>query len=99
MGACTISDGSWVELSGKMGVLARLLANIRETTDDRIVLVSNYTQVSAAQILDFIFTCNYTCTPSCSLVLHYYRYSGSLNLFKWPLHVLPDTGPLFSDMS
>ncbi|KAL3681387.1 hypothetical protein R1sor_024343 [Riccia sorocarpa] len=37
-------DGSWIELSGKMAVLARLLANIRQTTDDRIVLVSNYTQ-------------------------------------------------------
>ncbi|KAL2620529.1 hypothetical protein R1flu_000734 [Riccia fluitans] len=37
-------DGSWIDLSGKMAVLARLLANIRQTTDDRIVLVSNYTQ-------------------------------------------------------
>ncbi|XAR72893.1 DNA helicase [Bertholletia excelsa] len=37
-------DGSWVELSGKMHVLARLLAHLRQRTDDRIVLVSNYTQ-------------------------------------------------------
>ncbi|CAA6658879.1 unnamed protein product [Spirodela intermedia] len=36
--------GIWVELSGKMQVLARLLANLRQKTDDRIVLVSNYTQ-------------------------------------------------------
>ncbi|XP_073030330.1 protein CHROMATIN REMODELING 25-like isoform X2 [Primulina eburnea] len=37
-------DGIWVELSGKMNVLARLLAQLRQRTDDRIVLVSNYTQ-------------------------------------------------------
>ncbi|XP_073125004.1 protein CHROMATIN REMODELING 25 isoform X2 [Henckelia pumila] len=37
-------DGIWVELSGKMHVLARLLAQLRQRTDDRIVLVSNYTQ-------------------------------------------------------
>ncbi|XP_021652937.1 protein CHROMATIN REMODELING 25 [Hevea brasiliensis] len=36
--------GAWVELSGKMHVLARLLAHLRWQTDDRIVLVSNYTQ-------------------------------------------------------
>ncbi|XP_058778584.1 protein CHROMATIN REMODELING 25-like [Vicia villosa] len=36
--------GGWVELSGKMQVLARLLAQLRQRTDDRIVLVSNYTQ-------------------------------------------------------
>ncbi|XP_062020787.1 protein CHROMATIN REMODELING 25-like, partial [Rosa rugosa] len=38
-------DGAWVELSGKMHVLARLLAQLRKKTDDRIVLVSNYTHV------------------------------------------------------
>ncbi|GFY90011.1 DNA repair/recombination protein [Actinidia rufa] len=43
-GAWTGGDGSWVELSGKMHVLARLLAQLRQRTDDRIVLVSNYTQ-------------------------------------------------------
>ncbi|KAG6600328.1 Protein CHROMATIN REMODELING 25, partial [Cucurbita argyrosperma subsp. sororia] len=43
-GAWTGGDGSWVELSGKMHVLARLLAHLRQRTDDRIVLVSNYTQ-------------------------------------------------------
>ncbi|KAL3621160.1 DNA-dependent ATPase protein rad54 [Castilleja foliolosa] len=37
-------DGVWVELSGKMHVLARLLSHLRKRTDDRIVLVSNYTQ-------------------------------------------------------
>ncbi|GER56642.1 DNA repair and recombination protein RAD54 [Striga asiatica] len=37
-------EGVWVELSGKMHVLARLLAQLRNRTDDRIVLVSNYTQ-------------------------------------------------------
>jgi len=35
----------WVELSGKMHVLAILLGDLRQKTDDRIVLVSNYTQV------------------------------------------------------
>jgi hypothetical protein len=35
----------WVELSGKMHVLARLLGHLRQKTNDRIVLVSNYTQV------------------------------------------------------
>ncbi|XP_026451005.1 protein CHROMATIN REMODELING 25-like [Papaver somniferum] len=43
-GAWTGGDGVWVELSGKMHVLARLLAQLRSKTDDRIVLVSNYTQ-------------------------------------------------------
>jgi DNA repair and recombination RAD54-like protein len=36
---------NWIELSGKMAVLAHLLAELRQKTDDRIVLVSNYTQV------------------------------------------------------
>ncbi|KAL3814222.1 hypothetical protein ACJIZ3_015490 [Penstemon smallii] len=44
-GSWTGGDGIWVELSGKMHVLARLLAQLRQKTDDRIVLVSNYTQV------------------------------------------------------
>jgi DNA repair and recombination RAD54-like protein len=35
---------NWIELSGKMAVLAHLLAELRQKTDDRIVLVSNYTQ-------------------------------------------------------
>ncbi|XP_020551461.1 protein CHROMATIN REMODELING 25 isoform X2 [Sesamum indicum] len=43
-GSWTGGDGVWVELSGKMHVLARLLAQLRQRTDDRIVLVSNYTQ-------------------------------------------------------
>ncbi|KAI3903722.1 hypothetical protein MKW92_040715, partial [Papaver armeniacum] len=43
-GAWTGGDGIWVELSGKMHVLARLLAQLRSKTDDRIVLFSNYTQ-------------------------------------------------------
>ncbi|KVH93280.1 Helicase, C-terminal [Cynara cardunculus var. scolymus] len=43
-GSWTGGEGAWVELSGKMHVLARLLAQLRKRTDDRIVLVSNYTQ-------------------------------------------------------
>ncbi|WCJ17659.1 DNA repair and recombination protein RAD54 [Euphorbia peplus] len=43
-GSWTGGDGAWVELSGKMHVLARLLAHLRQKTNDRIVLVSNYTQ-------------------------------------------------------
>ncbi|KAA8545882.1 hypothetical protein F0562_020667 [Nyssa sinensis] len=43
-GSWTGGDGVWVELSGKMHVLARLLAQLHQRTDDRIVLVSNYTQ-------------------------------------------------------
>ncbi|XP_020575569.1 DNA repair and recombination protein RAD54 [Phalaenopsis equestris] len=43
-GSWTGGGGIWVELSGKMHVLARLLAHLRQKTDDRIVLVSNYTQ-------------------------------------------------------
>ncbi|KAK9750001.1 hypothetical protein RND81_02G165200 [Saponaria officinalis] len=43
-GVWTGGDGIWVELSGKMHVLACLLAQLRQKTDDRIVLVSNYTQ-------------------------------------------------------
>ena len=34
----------WEEHSGKFGVLARLLANLRAETKDRIVIISNYTQ-------------------------------------------------------
>lgn len=52
-GSWTGGDGAWVELSGKMHVLARLLAHLRKKTDDRIVLVSNYTQV---MILEYIFS-------------------------------------------
>lgn len=44
-GSWTGGDGGWVELSGKMQVLARLLHQLRQRTNDRIVLVSNYTQV------------------------------------------------------
>ncbi|XP_058097109.1 protein CHROMATIN REMODELING 25 [Magnolia sinica] len=43
-GSWSGGDGIWVEMSGKMHVLARLLAHLRQKTDDRIVLVSNYTQ-------------------------------------------------------
>ncbi|XP_027912240.1 protein CHROMATIN REMODELING 25 [Vigna unguiculata] len=43
-GSWTGGHGAWVELSGKMHVLARLLAHLRHRTNDRIVLVSNYTQ-------------------------------------------------------
>ncbi|XP_061354468.1 protein CHROMATIN REMODELING 25 isoform X2 [Gastrolobium bilobum] len=43
-GSWTGGHGAWVELSGKMHVLARLLAQLRQRTNDRIVLVSNYTQ-------------------------------------------------------
>ncbi|XP_049935835.1 DNA repair and recombination protein RAD54 isoform X2 [Nymphaea colorata] len=43
-GSWTGGGGIWVELSGKMHVLARLLAHLRQRTDDRVVLVSNYTQ-------------------------------------------------------
>ncbi|KAF3682006.1 DNA repair and recombination protein RAD54 [Capsicum annuum] len=42
--------GLLVELSGKMNVLARLLSQLRQKTDDRIVLVSNYTQVYQRQM-------------------------------------------------
>ena len=34
----------WEEHSGKFAVLARLLANLRSETKDRIVIISNYTQ-------------------------------------------------------
>ncbi|GJP32970.1 hypothetical protein CLOM_g17541 [Closterium sp. NIES-68] len=43
-GGWTGGGGAWVQLSGKMVVLARLLAHLRCRTTDRIVLVSNYTQ-------------------------------------------------------
>jgi hypothetical protein len=42
-----------VELSGKMHVLARLLGHLRRRTDDRIVLVSNYTQVNKIVIFSY----------------------------------------------
>eukprot|EP00210_Caulerpa_lentillifera_P002332 g2237.t1 len=35
---------NWVEYSGKLTVLARMLKELRKSTDDRIVVVSNYTQ-------------------------------------------------------
>ncbi|KAK1315418.1 DNA repair and recombination protein RAD54 [Acorus calamus] len=50
-GAWTGGDGIWVEYSGKMHVLARLLCHLRQKTDDRIVLVSNYTQDEFAFLL------------------------------------------------
>lgn len=60
-------DGAWVELSGKMHVLARLLAHLRRQTDDRIVLVSNYTQVDLhgdsyqLRFRNESITCNFIC--------------------------------------
>lgn len=52
----------WIELSGKMAVLARLLSELRCKTDDRIVLVSNYTQVLLYPMLFF-------CTENLSYLL------------------------------
>ncbi|CAL5330154.1 unnamed protein product [Camellia sinensis] len=43
-GSWTGGEGVWVELSGKMHVLAQFLSQLYQRTDDRIVLVSNYTQ-------------------------------------------------------
>ncbi len=40
-----VSGGVAPEMSGKFMVLDRLLREIRATTDDRCVLISNYTQV------------------------------------------------------
>ncbi|KAG6482364.1 hypothetical protein ZIOFF_058995 [Zingiber officinale] len=50
-GTWTGGAGVWVELSGKMHVLARLLGHLRQKTDDRIVLVSNYTQGEKRDLL------------------------------------------------
>lgn len=67
-GSWTGGDGAWVELSGKMHVLARLLAHLRKRTDDRIVLVSNYTQVllytySRLHIYAHVCTCIIAFSP------------------------------------
>ncbi|XP_028080676.1 protein CHROMATIN REMODELING 25-like [Camellia sinensis] len=43
-GSWTGGEGVWVELSGKMHVLAQSLSQLYQRIDDRIVLVSNYTQ-------------------------------------------------------
>lgn len=40
----------WEWLSGKMAVAAAMLAEVRATTSDRIVIVSNYTQVLPAVV-------------------------------------------------
>jgi hypothetical protein len=40
-----VSGGVAPEMSGKFMVLDRLLREVRATTDDRCVLISNYTQV------------------------------------------------------
>ncbi|KAH7446143.1 hypothetical protein KP509_01G041300 [Ceratopteris richardii] len=40
----TGAQGDWISLSGKMSVLSRLLEHLRKETNDRIVLVSNYTE-------------------------------------------------------
>nr|GMC46536.1 Protein CHROMATIN REMODELING 25 [Ipomoea batatas]GMD14322.1 Protein CHROMATIN REMODELING 25 [Ipomoea batatas] len=51
-------SGSWtggvvplVELSGKMHVLAWLLAQLCQSMDDRVFLVSNYTQVARQEVV------------------------------------------------
>lgn len=49
----------WIDLSGKMSVLARLLSELRCKTDDRIVLVSNYTQVCALLLNQHPILANY----------------------------------------
>jgi hypothetical protein len=54
----------WIELSGKMAVLARLLSELRCKTDDRIVLVSNYTQVRAQPLWQQPIWANLN-TPTC----------------------------------
>lgn len=57
-GSWTGGHGGWVELSGKMQVLARLLAQLRQRTNDRIVLVSNYTQACGSKksyVLELFF--------------------------------------------
>lgn len=45
---------NWVEFSGKMTVLSKMLKELRTSTNDRIVVVSNYTQT-----LDLIATLCY----------------------------------------
>lgn len=50
VGRGAMSPG-WEALSGKFAVLASMLAHLRQHTDDRIVIVSNYTQT-----LDLIAT-------------------------------------------
>ncbi len=39
-----MSEG-WEFMSGKMAVAASMLSELRATTSDRVVIVSNYTQV------------------------------------------------------
>ena len=38
----------WEALGGKMGLVAALLGVLRQRTDDKVVIVSNYTQVARA---------------------------------------------------
>ena len=65
------SKYSWVELSGKFAVLARMLAELRRTTDDRIVVVSNFTQTLDV-ITSLCKDCGYP----------YVRLDGSISLKK-----------------
>jgi hypothetical protein len=41
----------WELLGGKFALLARMLDKLYKETDDRIVIVSNYTQVSRRDLL------------------------------------------------
>lgn len=41
----------WEAAGGKMGLVARLLSEVRRTTDDKAVVVSNYTQARRTQPL------------------------------------------------
>lgn len=90
-GSWTGGDGAWVELSGKMHVLARLLAHLRKKTDDRIVLVSNYTQVNIDPrlhmyvcIVMLLDACPFLCEGSTwfSQINHSWHQSGFLYCYK-----------------
>ena len=63
-----------IEHSGKLTVLSKMLEYLHSNTREKIVLVSNYTQVCAAcECADVVYTVWYRIMDACLLVLSHYR--------------------------